>query len=327
VVEKEPVIEEPVIEEPATEEEPIAKEEPVTVEEHVVEKEPVIEEPVIEEPATEEEPIAKEEPVTEEDSVIVKKIPKLIFIVPYRDRYQQLLFFEKHMKEILSDYAPEDYKIYIIHQTDKRDFNRGALKNIGFLFIKEKFPKDYQNITIVFNDIDTMPLNKNFFHYETTPGTVKHFYGYTFALGGIVSINAKDFESINGYPNLWSWGFEDNMLQHRVLNHPNLTIDRSEFYPLLDKNVLHLKHGLERSVNRGEFDRYITNTQEGIGSIRSLNYSVDETIGYLNVNTFDTGNTIDPAKNIIHDLRKGNRPFFPIPKKTGKLPRIKMNFF
>jgi hypothetical protein len=324
---EEPVLEEPVVEEPVIEEsvieEPVV-EEPV-VEESVTVEEPVVEEPVIEESVLEEHIV--EESVTVEEPVLVAKIPKLVFIVPYRDREQQLLFFEKHMKEILADYDPEDYKIYIIHQTDKREFNRGALKNIGFLLIKEKYPKDYQNITIVFNDVDTMPLNKNFFHYETTPGTVKHFYGYTFALGGIVSINAKDLESINGYPNLWAWGFEDNMLQHRVLNHPNLTIDRSEFYPLLDKNVLQLKDGLERLVNRGEFDRYIAKTPEGIDSIRSLIYQINENSGYVNVIYFETGVQMDPSKNQIHDLRKGNRPFFPIPKKTGKLPRIQMKFF
>jgi len=319
----EPVVE-PVVEsvlEPVVESvlEPVVE----SILEHVVE--PVVEsvlEPVVE-------PVVESvlEPVVESVVELSEKIPKLVFIVPYRDREQQLLFFEKHMKEILEDYAPEDYKIYIIHQKDNRDFNRGALRNIGFLYIKEKYPNDYQNITIVFNDVDTMPLNKNFFHYETIPGIVKHFYGYTFALGGIVSINAKDFESLNGYPNLWAWGFEDNMLQHRVLNNPNLTIDRSQFYPLLDKNVLQLKDGIERSVNRGEFDRYITNTPEGIDSITSLNYKIDETTGYIIVSYFETGNSIDPTKNKIHDLRNGNQPFQPTPKKKGRLPRMQMKFF
>jgi hypothetical protein len=292
----------------------------------VIVEETIVEEPVIvEEPAVQE-PVVVEEPMVEE-SVTIDKIPKLVFIVPYRDREQQLIFFKKHMQEILVDYSPEDYKIYIIHQNDKRDFNRGALKNIGFLIIKAKYPNDYQNITIVFNDVDTMPLNKNFFHYETTPGVVKHFYGYKFCLGGIVSINAKDFESLNGYPNLWTWGFEDNMLQYRALSNANITIDRSEFYPILDKNVLQLKDGIERYVNRGEFDRYVANTTEGIDSITSLHYQIDENTGFINVNSFETGNEIDSSKNKIHDLRTGNQPFSPIPKKKGKLQRIQMNFY
>ena len=63
----------------------------------------------------------------------------LIFIVPYRDREQHLKFFDKHMKkEILEDMKEgEEYEIMYIHQQDKRPFNRGALKNIGFKIVKE----------------------------------------------------------------------------------------------------------------------------------------------------------------------------------------------
>ena len=59
--------------------------------------------------------------------------PKIIFIVPYRDREQQLIFFKRHIQYVLEDMNKEDYEIMIIHQKDKRSFNCGALKNIGFL--------------------------------------------------------------------------------------------------------------------------------------------------------------------------------------------------
>ena len=59
-----------------------------------------------------------------------------------------------------------EYKIYYIHQNDKREFNRGAMKNIGFMVIKDKYPNDYQNITLVFNDVDTMPYSKNFLNFN-----------------------------------------------------------------------------------------------------------------------------------------------------------------
>jgi hypothetical protein len=222
------------------------------------------------------------------------------------------------MKEILSDYSEKDYKIWIIHQTDNREFNRGAMKNIGFLVVKEKYPNDYKNITLIFNDVDTMPLNKNLFNYETVIRNVKHFYGYTFALGGIVSIKGEDFERINGYPNLWAWGFEDNMLQKRVLNDPILRIDRSQYYPILDKNILQLKDGLERFVNRAEFDRYLGNTPEGINSIGQLTYEMDDINGMVNILTFDTGKIIDPSKSKIHDLRTGNAPFKPTAKQIRR---------
>mgnify|MGYP001242322733 CR=1 FL=1 len=86
-----------------------------------------------------------------------------------------------------------------IEQNHEHEFNRGAMKNIGFLLLKSKYPTYYKNITMVFHDVDVMPYTKGFFNYEAKIGEVKHFYGYTFALGGIVSINGEDFEKINGF--------------------------------------------------------------------------------------------------------------------------------
>ena len=235
-------------------------------------------------------------------------VPKIIFIVPYRDRSQQQQFFALHMKTILSGLDANDYKIYYSHQCDKREFNRGAMKNIGFLTMKEKYPNDYQNITFVFNDVDTMPFTPNFLQYETTIGKIKHFYGYEFALGGIVSIKGADFERICGFPNLWTWGYEDNLIQSRAVK-AGLIIDRSQFYPIMDQNILHAKDGLTRIINRGEYDRYINDTKEGITGIHDLQYVIDENTGFINVHKFNTEIVLDTNKNQVHDIRTGNHPF------------------
>ena len=85
-------------------------------------------------------------------------VPKLIFIVPYRDREEHYRIFTETMNKYLTVDNPQGpYKILYIHQMDKRGFNRGAMKNIGFLVVKRAYPNDYQNITLVFNDIDSMP--------------------------------------------------------------------------------------------------------------------------------------------------------------------------
>jgi hypothetical protein len=153
-----------------------------------------------------------------------------------------------------------------------------------------------------------MPYNKNFLNYETVPGTIKHFYGYTFALGGIVSINAGDFESINGFPNFWAWGFEDNALNLRA-KASRINIDRSHFYPIYDKNIMQFADGLVRNVSRTEFDRYIHNTKEGFDHIHNLQYDVDETTGFIHVLNFETLIDEDKIQSVTHDLRKGNQPF------------------
>lgn len=252
-------------------------------------------------------------------------VPRLIFIVSYRDREQQLSFFKRHMQYILEDIHPDEYKILFIHQCDDRSFNRGALKNIGFITVRDMYPNDYKTITLVFNDIDTMPYTKNFLNYYTTSGYIKHFYGFTFTLGGIVSITGADFESINGFPNFWTWGYEDNMLNSRALK-KHLVIDRSHFYPISNKNIIQFHDGYLRNMNRSELDRYENNTTEGWSSLRDIKYQivVDDsikTMSFVNVYSFNTGINEDSKYTIQHDLRKGSNPF-----KNGRSNKIGMNF-
>lgn len=253
------------------------------------------------------EPVS-EKPVPLDVSPEKPSIPKIIFIVPYRNREPQLQTFKTHMKYILEDYSPAEYSIYIIHQTDERIFNRGAIKNIGFLMVKNKYPNDYKNITLVFNDVDTMPVTKNLFHYDTTVGVVKHFFGFRYTLGGIVSIKAGDFERVNGFPNFWAWGYEDNMFQSRI-ERAGIKIDRSIFYLSGDKNIMQKNDEIVREVNQGEFDRYLRNTPEGIQSIQNLNYSIDAESGFVNVKWFTTGANPAIDKFRLHDLRQGARPY------------------
>jgi hypothetical protein len=169
-------------------------------------------------------------------------------------------------------------------------FNRGAMKNIGFLAIKYKYPDHYRHISFVFNDIDTVPYSKNIINYETTQGVVKHFYGFKFALGGIFSIKGEDYERTNGFPNFWSWGGEDNYMQKRV-QQAGLEIDRSCFFNILDKNILQLCDGIKRLICRKEAATVVNmSTMDGLITIRNLNYEFKDE--YINVYHFDT--TRDP---------------------------------
>ena len=221
----------------------------------------------------------------------------------------------------MEDYDQNDYKILYIHQQDARQFNCGAMKNIGFITVKNMYPTDYQNITLVFNDLDTVPFKKNFLNYKTTQGIIKHFYGFTFCLGGIVSITAGDFERINGFPNFWAWGYEDNMLNNRA-KQAGLQIDRSQFYPILDKNILQLNHGVTRNVNRTEYDVFKSNTQEGINTIYQIETNYDESSGFVNVTNFITNRPENSSKTFAYDLRNGKQIFKPKNKRTGTIKMI-----
>jgi hypothetical protein len=247
------------------------------------------------------------------------KIPKRVFIVPYRNRIQQKFFFEKYMSFILEDET--DYEIYFSHQCDARSFNRGATKNIGFLAVKQKYPEHYQNITFIFNDVDTMPFNK-IFDYQTELGVIKHYYGFKYTLGGIVVMKGYDFELINGYPNFWAWGNEDNCLQQRSEKH-GITIDRSVFYPIGSPQILQLFDGISRLISkRDPWRMKHDNGVDGVRTIHKLSYNIDtksqnpndnifvvenNKIYIINIFTFLTGLRYEEDEYYSYDLREPPR--------------------
>ena len=215
---------------------------------------------------------------------------KTIFIVPYRDRLEHLYFFQQYLPFVLPDINNNnnnndniDYEVYFAHQKDTRPFNRGAMKNIGFLAIKNKYPNDYKNITFIFNDVDVLPYTKNIFDYKTTDNIIKHYYGYTNSLGGSFAIKGKDFERINGFPNLWSYGLEDTIIHTRALSvvDKSIRIERHNFYEIGNKKVLQLFDGLNRLIDRKPTNKVFENhKRDGISSIinnnniRNLKYNI-----------------------------------------------------
>lgn len=246
-------------------------------------------------------------------------VPKRIFIVPYRNRVQHKFFFSKYMSFILED--KEDYEIFFSHQCDARTFNRGAVKNIGFIAARNKYPEHYKDITFIFNDVDTIPFNK-IFDYETTHGVVKHYYGFKYALGGIVVMKGADFEKTNGFPCFWGWGMEDNVLQKRC-DRFGLKVDRSVFYNIGSPEILQLFDGISRIISkkdpwRGEYD----DGQDGLRTISQLKYTIDdksdnpndnifvvhnENIKYINIKTFLTHIPFGSEEYYNYDLREPKR--------------------
>jgi hypothetical protein len=252
-------------------------------------------------------------------SAEVVKIPKRVFIVPYRNRIQHKFFFSKYMSFILED--QDDYEIYFSHQCDARTFNRGATKNIGFIAVKNKYPEHYKDITFIFNDIDTIPFNK-IFDYDTAHGVVKHYYGYKYALGGIVVMKGDDFERTNGFPCFWGWGMEDNVLQKRC-EAINLKIDRSVFYNIGSPEILQLFDGISRIISkkdpwRGEHDNGI----DGLRMLSQIKYNIQDKsenptdnifvvhnprIMLINITTFLTHIPFGSEEYYNYDLREPKR--------------------
>ena len=270
----------------------------------------------------------------ENSDIAVKTIPKRVSIVPYRNRLQHKFFFSKYMTFLLED--NKDYEIYFSHQCDARTFNRGAVKNIGFLAIKNKYPDHYIHITFIFNDIDTIPFHK-IFDYQTDHGVVKHYYGFKYALGGIVVMKGADFEKINGFPCYWGWGMEDNTLQKRCERH-KLVIDRSNFYEIGKPQILQLFDGISRIISKK--DPWRSEKDDGIDGLRTITklmYTIDSLsenpndnifhfedphIFYVNVKTFLTHVRYENDEYFNYDLREPKRKIIhpdKVLQRTNKL--------
>lgn len=220
-----------------------------------------------------------------ETSILSNGTPPLVFIIPYRDRAEHRSQFLEAVDIYFKQLKKEkDYIILFSHQFDERPFNRGAIKNLGFIYIKQKYPRDYKNITLVFNDVDIFPtFDISLDYYQTIHGTIKHFYGVDFALGGSISITGYDFERINGFPNYWEWGMEDNVLQSRALFH-GITIDRSNMAKIGDDTYTQLQHGETRVVdNKIILKMKEDNGENGITTISNIDFSSLRAAKYIEV--------------------------------------------
>ena len=218
----------------------------------------------------------------------VNKPPKFVFIVPYRNREQHRVFFSTYIQKIMEDVPADDWTYYFVNQTDTRPFNRGGMKNIGFLAMKYKYPNDYKNMIFIFNDIDTLPYNKNVLDFNTKHGIIKHYYGFKFALGGIFSVTGEDFEKTSGFPNFWAWGGEDNLIHTRAIQ-VGIQIDRTVFFSIGDMNILQFADGLKRLICRDELATTLqADNTDGITTIKNLNYQIVDETHMIDVTTFDT---------------------------------------
>jgi len=250
--------------------------------------------------------------------------PHTVFIVPYRDRAVHKEKFEIYIEKVL-DYnnwkEGIDVDIFFTHQCDNRSFNRGGMKNMGLRLVKDKYP-NYKDITLVFHDVDSIPNTPSLFPYKTSKGTVSHYYGFKFVLGGILAIKAGDFERINGFPCFWGWGLEDNTLQIRCVNN-GIKIDRSIFIEATDNSVSRDEDFSTRIWSKTEGFIFNRRTNCGYDTMKNIKYMINGRM--MNVTNFDTLVPFDKSDlvktaprtsiPIIHPI---SRTFTNIMKKNKK---------
>ncbi|XP_065053760.1 beta-1,4-galactosyltransferase 5-like [Rhopilema esculentum] len=145
---------------------------------------------------------------------------KVAFLLPYRNRELQLKMFLYHMTPILQRQLLE-YRMFVIEQTGKTAFNKGAIYNIGFNSTLQFGEFD----CYIFHDVDLLLENdKNYHGCAASPvhlapavNTLNYRLFAPGHFGGIELFTREHYEKINGFTNMfWGWGAEDDDLYLRV---------------------------------------------------------------------------------------------------------------
>lgn len=176
-------------------------------------------------------------PLTKDDDVqfkqkkseksVVNNGHKLAIIVPFRDRFDELLEFAPDMDHFLT-VAGVDHEIIVVNQADTYRFNRAALINAGFLFTVES-GFDY----LAMHDVDLIPTTHEIKYEFPAEGPV-HLaspelhpkYHYANYVGGILMLTHAHFRQCRGMSNnFWGWGREDDEFFLRM-REQQLTLSR-----------------------------------------------------------------------------------------------------
>jgi xylosylprotein 4-beta-galactosyltransferase len=211
-----------------------------------------------------------------EKADIAGKQHRLAILVPFRDRFDELLAFVPYMTKFLLNQGIRSFRIYILNQSNKYRFNRGALANVGFMVAKNEC--DY----IAIHDIDLLPLNKNLSYaypadgpFHLTSPEYHPNYNYAKYFGGILLMTNQHFEMVNGFSNRYfGWGLEDDEFYTRVKS-AKLQIARpTNLSTTKNDTFLHFHYGRKRDAYKSLEQRQALKYRDRITGLKDLKYSV-----------------------------------------------------
>lgn len=119
---------------------------------------------------------------------------QLAVLVPFRDRYEELLQFAPHIHKFLNRQRIR-HQILVINQKDEYRFNRASLLNIGHLLTRASC--DY----LVMHDVDLLPENDELSYaypekgpFHVSSPELHPLYHYKTYIGGIFIMTKEQFE-------------------------------------------------------------------------------------------------------------------------------------
>lgn len=202
--------------------------------------------------------------------------PRLAILVPFRDRFDELLAFLPYMHQFLRDQDIGPFKFYVLNQSHKYRFNRGALANVGYTLAKSE--SDY----IAIHDVDLIPLNNNLSYaypdkgpYHLTSPKYHPNYNYDKYFGGILLIKNEHFQLVNGFSNRYfGWGLEDDEFYTRIKS-ARLPISRpTELKTDKNNTFLHLHYGRKRDMARSREQAEALRYRDRVTGLSDLVYTL-----------------------------------------------------
>ncbi|XP_030622171.1 beta-1,4-galactosyltransferase 7 isoform X2 [Chanos chanos] len=142
---------------------------------------------------------------------------KMAVIVPFRERFEELLVFVPYMHTFLNKKKIR-HRILVVNQVDHYRFNRASLINVGFL--ESGNDTDY----IAMHDVDLLPLNEALDYgfpeegpFHVASPELHPLYHYKTYVGGILLLTKEHYKMCNGMSNrFWGWGREDDEFFRRL---------------------------------------------------------------------------------------------------------------
>ncbi|KAJ6629956.1 Beta-1,4-galactosyltransferase 7 [Pseudolycoriella hygida] len=221
---------------------------------------------------------------------------KLAILVPFRDRFEELLTFAPHMTTFLNN-QNIPHQIFVLNQVDRYRFNRASLINVGFLYTKNQY--DY----IAMHDVDLLPINEQLLYeypehgpFHVASPDLHPKYHYQTFVGGILLVKREHFQQMNGMSNkYWGWGLEDDEFYVRIkdaglrVSRPvNITTGTSNTFLHIHDRA-HRKRDTTKCFNQREITRK-RDRQTGLDNIK---YAISDTKTL----------TIDDAKVIVLNIK------------------------
>lgn len=202
---------------------------------------------------------------------------KLAVLVPFRDRFEELLEFAPHIHKYLNNQKIRHH-IYVINQIDDYRFNRASLINVGFL--ESGTDCDY----IAMHDVDLLPVTEGLPYgypkdgpFHVASPALHPIYHYKKFVGGILLFNRFHFIQVNGMSNrYWGWGREDDELYVRMKK-AGLNVTRPEGVTTGNKTFrhVHIRQKRPRDNKRYFNQTVLTSRMDRETGVTTVRYTIE----------------------------------------------------